>query len=234
MPGTLVIIPAFNEGKNIFDLVTRIQTLYPEFDLVVINDGSTDNTASEVRRSGAMLLTLPCNMGYGIAIQTGYKLAFQQGYEYLIQIDGDGQHEPRCIQKIHDELLRDRADLILGSRFAGEVKYKPELVRRIGMSLFRWIVNRITYLHLSDVTTGFQGMNRKVLQEFVQDSFPFDYPDADVIIMAHKKGQRIKEVPVTVYPNKEGKSMHATFYTSCVYVLQMFISLGILLIQKEE
>lgn len=234
MTRSLIIIPALNEGKHIFDVITRIQTLYPEFDIVVINDGSSDNTADEVQRSGAVLLNHVFNMGYGTAIQTGYKFAMQQGYDYLIQIDGDGQHNPGCIQKIYHELLQDNADLILGSRFAGELKYTPGLARRIGMTLFRWIVNRITRLELSDITTGFQGMNRRVLREFIQDTFPFDYPDADVIVMAHKKGIRIKEVPVTVYPNKEGKSMHSTFYRSFVYVLQMFISLFILLLQKEE
>lgn len=234
MAKTLIIIPALNEGNNIFRVITEIQALYPEFDTVVINDGSKDNTASEVQRSGAGLLNHPFNMGYGVAVQTGYKYAFYHGYEYLIQIDGDGQHNPHCIQKLYHELMQDNADLVLGSRFNRELQYKPEAVRVIGMRFFKWLVNWITHLQLSDVTSGFQGMNRKVLKEFIKDSFPIDYPDADVIIMAHKKGIRIKEVPVTMYANKQGKSMHATFHKSFVYVLEMIISILILLIREER
>lgn len=234
MSKTLVIIPAFNEGKHIFDLITGIQELYPDFDILVINDGSTDNTAAEVRRSGFMLINHPFNMGYGVTVQTGYKFAFQQGYEYLIQIDGDGQHDPQCIKKLYNELVSNSADLILGSRFNGELRYNPGFIRKTGMKLFRWIVKRVVHLNLSDVTTGFQGMNRRVLREFIKNSFPADYPDADVLIMAHKKGIRIKEVPVTMYANKEGKSMHSRFHKSFVYVVQMIISVFILLIQKED
>ena len=234
MAKTLIIIPVLNEGNNIFDLITSIQSLYPGFDIVVINDGSKDRTVEEVRHSGVMLINHPFNMGYGVTVQTGYKFAFQQGYDYLIQIDGDGQHNPECIGKIHNELVKDRADLVLGSRFNGDLQYKPDFMRKIGMNLFKWLVNRVTHLNLSDVTTGFQGMNSKVLKEFIKDSFPTDYPDADVIIMAHKKGIRIKEVPVMMYANKEGKSMHSRFHKTFVYMLQMIISVFIILIQKKD
>lgn len=231
---SIVIIPAFNEENSILLIVRRLEYLYPDFDILVINDGSQDDTETEVNKSKAKLINHPFNLGYGTTIQTGYKYAYHNGYDYLIQLDADGQHDVESLKNIYKELISGKADLILGSRFFSSSTYKPDFFRKIGMKLFRFIVNKITKLNLSDVTTGFQGMNRKVLFEFIKDTFPFEYPDADVIVMAHKKGIRIKEVPVLMYENKTGKSIHSSPIKNIIYVIQMLISLAILLIQKNR
>lgn len=231
---TLLIIPAFNEEKNIYQIISRINGLYPEFHLAVINDGSCDNTVREVRKTSAILINHPFNMGYGVAIQTGYKFAYENGYDFLIQMDGDGQHDPSSVREIYNRLITSQADLVLGSRFFLNSKYHASLERRVGIKLFSFIVNRLTNLNLNDVTTGFQGMNRKVLELFIKDSFPFDYPDADVIVMANKQGVRIAEVPVVMYRNQTGKSMHSNPVKNILYTIQMFISLSVVLIQKER
>lgn len=231
---TIIIIPAYNEEKSIYFIINKLTYSYPDFDIVVINDGSTDCTADEVKKTRAKLINHPFNLGYGSTIQTGYKYAYNNDYDYLIQLDADGQHDSESLNNIYQELTLGTADLILGSRFFPTSNYKADFFRKIGMLLFRFIVNKITKLNLSDVTTGFQGMNRKVLAEFIKDSFPFEYPDADVIVMAHKKGIKIKEVSVVMYENRTGKSIHSNPFKNFIYVIQMFIALTVLLIQKNK
>jgi len=231
---TLIIIPAFNEGKNIYNIIREIVKVYPDFDIAVINDGSIDNTVSEVKKSDVFLVNHPFNLGYGVAIQTGYKFAKENNYDYLIQIDGDGQHDIKNLGTIYEKLIELNYDLVLGSRFTSKESYTPSFIRRCGMKLFRFVVNKITGLGLTDITTGFQGMNKKTLSIFVKDSFPFDYPDADVLVLAYKKGLRITEVPVKMYMNQTGQSMHSGIIKNFLYVIQMFISLFILLLQKRD
>jgi len=234
MADTIIIIPAHNEEQTIYNILKNVQLKYKDFDLLVINDGSTDGTVKEVQKTSAKLLNHPLNLGYGATIQTGYKFAYANNYKYLIQMDADGQHNVDCISNIYNELITNNADLVLGSRFSLDSKYSTSFARKFGMRFFKRIVNLITNLNLSDVTTGFQGMNRAVLWEFIQDYFPDDYPDADVIVLAHKKGIRIKEVPVVMHSRIDGRSMHSNPFKVVVYVIQMLISMFILLFNKRS
>ncbi len=229
---TLVIIPAFNEEKNIREVVQAIKILYPSLDVVVINDGSTDETALRANEAGALVLSHPFNMGYGVSLQTGYKYAVQNDYKYLIQIDGDGQHDPRGIENMLNVIRDDSADVVLGSRFIGNNSYKTSIFRMTGIFLFRFILKLLSGKHIKDITTGFQAMNRKVLNLFITDVFPCDYPDADVILLLSRLGYRIKEVPVVMYSKTEGKSMHSNPIKVFYYIFKMILSMFLTKLRK--
>lgn len=222
---TLIIIPAYNEEKAAPVLISSIRTLYPDMDIVLVSDGSSDKTAEEAEKAGAVVLSHPFNMGYGVALQTGYKFAVRKNYRYLVQLDGDGQHAPESIGNLLAAVKDGSYDIALGSRFLGKGNYTPSIYRRIGINLFRLILRLLSGKNIKDITTGFQAMNRKVLNLFAQDVFPADYPDADVIILLSKLNFRITEVPVIMYPNQEGRSMHRNPLKVLYYVFKMFLAM---------
>ena len=230
----LIIIPAFNEEQSLGRTLDSILANNPEFDTLVINDGSRDRTEEIARSKNVMVLQHPFNMGYGATIQTGYKFAHEFGYDYVIQIDADGQHEAKNIGDLYSEIKKGHHDIILGSRFFNSGTYRAGWIRKIGMTIFKHIVNALTGLKLTDVTTGFQAMNRNVIREFVKDSFPTDYPDADILLYLHKNGLRIKEISVLMYPNLENKSMHSNPFSALIYIVQMIISLMVQLMQGGQ
>lgn len=228
----LIIIPAYNEEKSIFRVVSSVKEEYPDLTVVVIDDGSKDDTAQIAGRAGATVLRHPFNMGYGVTIQTGYKYALRNNYKYLVQIDGDGQHEIKDIGTLLENLADGSCDIVLGSRFLSPNGYKSLLCRHIGIFFFRNLLSLFS-VKITDPTTGFQAMNRKVLKVFAQDSFPCDYPDADVIILLSKLNIRIKEVPVRMYNNYNSKSMHDNPFKALYYVFKMIFSMGLTLLRKR-
>ncbi len=234
MPNTVIVIPAYNEGKNIRKVVSRIKQLYSGCDIAVINDGSSDNTRVEAEAAGANVVNLPFNLGYGVALQTGYKYALEQGYEYLIQMDADGQHDPVSIQTLLDEIYRQEVDVVIGSRFlnSGPNAYKAPLMRKIGMKLFGAIASWSTGIKITDPTSGFQALNRKVVRFYASDVYPGDYPDADVIIMLHRTGFRLKEVPVKMYPKADKVSMHSGL-KPVYYIFKMCLSILVTLMRRD-
>jgi glycosyltransferase involved in cell wall biosynthesis len=221
---TIVIIPAYNESRGIAAVIARIRELYPQVDVLVIDDGSTDGTTRIAAAAGALVLKHCFNMSYGSTIQTGYKYAYRNGYDYLVQIDGDGQHEIEDIGKLLDEVKAGRTDLALGSRFLEDCGYRHSTLRQLGMQFFQTILKVLIKRDISDPTSGFQAMNRKVLKVFIQDFFPCDYPDADVIVLLDKLQLRVNEVPVRMYSNGEGKSMHSKPFDVIYYVFKMVVS----------
>lgn len=229
---TIVIIPAYNEEKSIFKVVTSVKEECPDIDIVVINDGSDDDTAKLASQAGAIVLAHPFNMGYGVAIQTGYKYAVRYDYKYLVQIDGDGQHDARDIGELLRNLEDGSCDIVLGSRFLGRIYYRSSLYRHVGTIFFRYLLYFSSGEKITDPTTGFQAMKREVVRLFAQDFFPRDYPDADVIIFLSKLGIRIKEVPVRMHLNPEGKSMHRNPFKVLYYVFKMILSMSLTLLRK--
>ena len=222
---TLIIIPAYNEERSISGVVSSIKEKYRDIDVVVINDGSNDNTAELAGKAGAFVLSHVFNMGYGISIQTGYKYAIYNNYKYLVQIDGDGQHDIKGIEILLEKLKNGSADIVLGSRFLKSNNYRLSIYRFMGIRFFQFFLRLLTGLKISDPTTGFQAMNRKVLKIFAQDYFPYDYPDADVIILLSKMNMKLEEVAVSMYPNQEGKSMHSSFLGVVYYIFKMLLSM---------
>jgi len=229
----LIALPAFNEENSIASVIRNIKKVVPAYDILVVNDCSADKTAKEAKGAGAVVVSHPVNMGYGVSIQTAYKYAIRNDYEYLVQMDADGQHEAKCIEEILLPVCSGDCDLAIGSRFIGASSYDMEPLRRVGQQVFGAIASKIICEKVSDPTSGFQAMNRKVIRFFSRDIFPCDYPDADVIIMSHYAGIRTKEIPVTMYRNETGKSIHSGM-KPVYYVFKMFLSIFVILIKNKS
>ncbi len=229
----LIIIPAYNEEGRVGRVVEDVKGNLPRADVLVIDDGSADDTADEALRAGAISLSLPVNSGYGTALQTGYKFAVRNGYELVGQIDADGQHKAEYLVTMLDELEREDADVIIGSRFLeDDGHYKAPLARSIGIGLFSRIASAITHQHISDPTSGFQLMRIDVARFFCSQVYPTDYPDADILILLHRTGYRVREVAVHMRPSP-GKSMHSGYGTA-YYVYKMLLSILVTLMRPRS
>ena len=227
----IVIIPAYNEEKTIIRLIAKIKIIQPDLDIVVIDDCSTDQTYNVLISSNIPVISLPCNLGYGGALQTGFKYAYGKNYQFALTMDADGQHDPESIETLLREMdSSPDVDLIIGSRFlANANNYKASIPRQAGINLLRWIIKILAKEKISDPTSGFQLIKRNVIKLYATKNFyPKDYPDADLIILLHLRGFKIKEVPVIMHENMTGKSMHSGV-KSFFYFLKLFLSLYILL-----
>jgi glycosyltransferase involved in cell wall biosynthesis len=228
----LVLIPALNEEERIATVVQQVKEQVPEAQIVVVNDGSSDRTEQMALAYGAKVLSHPFNMGYGVALQTGYKYALRNGFDFLLQMDGDGQHDPRYLRALLKEVEGGEVDVAIGSRFLGVGDYHAPLLRRMGTTLFGFIASLLSGQKFTDPTTGYQALGRRAIEFCVDDSFPGDYPDADVLVMLHRAGLRIREVPVIMNPNMNGRSMHSGL-KPLYYVYKMFLSLFLNLLRKQ-
>jgi len=237
-PRTIVLIPAYNEGKRIGQVIEEIKRILPQIDVLVIDDGSTDDCRRRAMEAGAKVISHPFNLGYGSALQTGYKYVLKEGYETIVQMDGDGQHDPSFISNLLAIIQGGEADIAIGSRFLKKEKresygpsYRAPFTRRLGMKLFGTITSFLIRQQVTDSTSGYQALDRRVLEWVSGDKFPVDYPDADVIIMLHRAGFRIKEVPVRMVESQEKKSMHSG-WKPLYYVFKMFLSILVTLMRK--
>ncbi|OGW36943.1 MAG: glycosyl transferase family 2 [Nitrospirae bacterium RBG_13_39_12] len=223
----VVIVPAYNESGRIASTIAGIRK-FSEANIIVVSDGSLDNTADEARQSGAVVIELSFNLGYGAALQTGFKYALKKGYQFAIQMDADGQHDPAAIPALIEPVLKQEADVTIGSRFLGKNEYKSPFFRRAGIIFFAFIASLLTGKKVTDPTSGFQALNRKVMELYASDEYPVDYPDADVIIMLHRRGLRFIEVPVTMKRVIGKVSMHSglrPFYYTFKMLLSIFVTL---------
>lgn len=229
----VVIIPAYNEAERISTTIAGIRKFF-KADIIVVSDGSTDNTVSEAKAAGAVVIELPFNLGYGAALQTGFKYALKKGYTFAIQMDADCQHDPSNIQSLIEPVIKGEVDITIGSRFL-KGNYKTSFLKRLGMLFFAFIASFITGKKVTDPTSGFQALNRKVMEFYVSDLYPADYPDADVIIMLHRKGIKFSEIPVIMKTAVGKAPMHSglkPFY----YIFKMLLSIFVTLLRntKEE
>ncbi len=226
----LVAIPARNEAGRIGGVIRSIHRVLPTVDIAVVNDDSHDTTAREAAEAGAFVLPLATNLGYGAALETAYLFARNQSYDVVLQMDGDGQHLAEELPRILAPILTGEADLVLGSRFmAGSGPFPTSPLRRSGQVLFAGILRLCTGRHFTDPTSGFQALGGQTLRLFASGVFPCDYPDADVILMAHLAGLRIREVAVTMRAREGGASMHAG-WKPLYYGLKMLLSIFIVLL----
>jgi len=206
MSRVLVIIPAFNEAASIAGVLHALHTHTPDYDVVVINDGSSDATADAVRAFHAVeLVTLPFNMGIGSAMQTGYRYAVDAGYDVAVQCDADGQHPAQELRKLVEAVESGRADLVVGSRYVADSDYRPSFSRRIGKSLLSRLVNVAIGGGITDTTSGFRAMNRAAFGTFAH-TYPDDYPEAEALVILHKHSLRVIEVPVQMRARQGGRS----------------------------
>lgn len=163
---TLIIIPAYNEEKSIAGVLERVFQCLPESEIIVINDGSKDNTDLRAAASGARVINLPFNLGIGGAMQTGFLYAKQHDYDIAIQIDGDGQHNPEYVEKLIGPIAAGRADMVIGSRFVNRTQYKSSLFRKMGITFFSGLVSFLIKQKITDTTSGFRAVNKKVIHYF--------------------------------------------------------------------
>lgn len=201
----LVIIPAFNEEKNIANVVAEVRQSRPDFDIVVIDDGSADNTRAAAETTGAAVISLPFNLGIGGAMQTGFKYARENNYQIAVQVDGDGQHLPAEIEKLLDSLLNEKYDVVIGSRYLENNGYKTPLMRRMGMVLFSFINSRIAKKKVTDNTSGFRAYNSRAIK-FLAASYPNDYPEVEAVAVLAMNHFKIKEVAVQMRQRQFGVS----------------------------
>lgn len=208
MSGRLLIIPAWNEAERLDGVLAEVVRAASDFEVVVVDDGSQDETAAIAERAGARVLRHPFNLGYGAALQTGYKYALQRGASLVVQMDADGQHDPGEIPELVGPVLAGEFDLVVGSRFLEPGGYRHGPLRTLGRQLFRGLA-RLAGLRVSDPTSGFQAMNIEVLKVYTRNFFPADYPDVDVLLAAFRHGLRVGERPVHMKPGPRASTLHA-------------------------
>ena len=223
----IAIVPALNEEQTVGRVIDEIRAFDPGFDVVVVDDGSTDRTAGVAVDRGAHVVRLPFNLGIGGAMQTGFRFAFEHGYDIAVQIDGDGQHDPSQLSAILGPVLANEADLCVGSRFTGEGAYRSSFTRRIGIKIFARIVSAIVRQKVTDTTSGFRAINRRGIALFASD-YPHDYPEVESTVMLVKHKLRLREVPVEMRERGGGTSsitaMRSVYYMTKV-LLAIFVAL---------
>ncbi|MEW6457434.1 MAG: glycosyltransferase family 2 protein [Acidobacteriota bacterium] len=229
----IVIIPAFNEEKNIEKVLLSVKEFCPDFDVVVINDGSTDKTSELTRKFDFVnVIDLPVNIGIGGAVQTGFIYSERNNYDITVQVDGDGQHKPSEVKKIIEPILKNEADVIIGSRFIEKVTFRSSLLRRIGIKLF-YLTNKILLREeITDSTSGFRAYNRKAI-EILSRNYPDDYPEPEAIYILKRKGIKIKEVHVEMEERIGGRSS-ISFFRAVYYMTKVFLSIFVLMLRKEK
>jgi glycosyltransferase involved in cell wall biosynthesis len=230
---TIIILPAFNEAEGIGAVIAGARRHVPDATIVVVDDGSTDDTRARALASGARVLSLSFNMGYGVALQTGYKYAFSEGFGYLVQIDADGQHDPSDIPALLGIVRSGDYDLCLGSRFLIGETYRIPLFRRLGMMVLRRVASALVGHTVTDPTSGFQAMNRRVMEFFSRDAYPVDYPDTDVLVMLHHHGFRVREAPTVMRPSPTGKTIHAGV-RPLYYLFKMALNIPLNILRREK
>lgn len=220
MSKLLIIIPAYNEAENIERVVTNLQENYPQWDYIVVNDGSKDDTAKICRKNGYPLLDLPVNLGLAGAFQAGIRYAYQNGYTAALQFDGDGQHEPCYIEKMIGKMEQENVDIVIGSRFCEEKK--PYTLRMLGSTLITTAIRLTTGKRVADPTSGMRLFNANVLRNF---SSNINYgPEPDTISYLLRCGASISEVQVKMHERIAGTS-YLNLGRSIRYMLNMFISI---------
>jgi glycosyltransferase involved in cell wall biosynthesis len=227
---TLAIVPAYNEEHSIGAVLEEIRAAEPDLQVVVVNDAPEDRTAAIAARAGAAVLNLPFNVGIGGAMQTGYQYALEHGFEIAIQVDGDGQHDPREIARLLEPLLEGRADMVVGTRFAAGGGYRGTRLRRVGIHIFAAIVSLLVRARVTDTTSGFRAVNRKTISLFAID-YPHDYPEVEATVLAVRHGLRMVEVPVQMRVRETGSSS-ITALRSVYYMIKVLLALFIGLFRR--
>jgi hypothetical protein len=226
------IVPAFNESKSVGEVVTSIHTALPSAHILVVDDGSNDDTSAEAKKAGAAVITLPLNLGIGAAVQTGYFYAKRHGFDLAMQIDGDGQHDPHECRLLIEPIVNHRADLVVGSRWLGRGEYEAPTGRRLGMRILSKLVGWRTKQNLTDTTSGFRAVGRKGIELFAR-SYPSDFPEVETLVLAKQCGLRIEEVPVRMVQRRHGRSSIAGLRSS-YYMLRVVVALLIDTLDPKE
>lgn len=235
MPRHLAIIPAYNEQGAIGATIADVREHAPDFDVLVVDDGSTDDTSRIARAAGARVLTLPFNLGIGGAVQAGYKFALERDYDIAVQVDGDGQHDARNIHELLRHLqAHPDLGLVTGSRFlTGEEKlgYQSSAPRRMGIRTFAWVLSRIVGRRVTDPTSGFRMVRRRGIELFARD-YPHDYPEVEAVLLLHFHKLEGAEIPVKMRPRTTGvSSINAS--RSIYYMVKVLLAIVVGLLRAR-
>ena len=219
----LVVIPAYNESENIESVLKEIKKDIKYADILVINDCSKDNTAEIVKKNKVKCITNVFNMRYAWAVQVGLKYARDNGYDYVIQMDADGQHIAAEAEKMYKEMKKNGSDIIIGSRYLKDMGYPCPFFRRVGTKFFEFIIKLFTGKRIADPLSGFQCLNRDVINYYAGCGNYPEYPDANLVIEMLLKGYKISEIPVKMRLRENGVSMHSGFWKPIKYMISQFL-----------
>jgi glycosyltransferase involved in cell wall biosynthesis len=229
----LAIVPAFNEEGSIARVVAGLHEHAPDFDVLVVDDGSTDRTSAEAEQTGAVVIQHPFNLGIGGAVQSGFKYALRHDYDVAVQVDGDGQHDPSYLPLLVEELeANGRVDMVCGSRFREDAGYRVPRSRRLGIMLFSVILSRLVGQRITDPTSGFRMTGRRAIELFAGD-YPHDYPEVEVLLMLHKNDLRMREVAVSMNERISGRSS-ITNTLSVYYMIKVLLAVLVGITRKRR
>jgi glycosyltransferase involved in cell wall biosynthesis len=228
----LAVLPAYNEAATVAAVVRQLNEHAPTFDVIVIDDGSTDDTAQLARAVGARVLRLPFNLGIGGAVQAGFVYGLEQDYDFMAQVDADGQHDPEELWKLVQAMREPPdVDMVCGSRFLVNMKYPAPVSRRTGIHIFAFLLSRIIGERVSDPTSGFRLYNRRAIELFARD-YPHDYPEVEAVLMLHTHRLRLREVSVRMFERGGGRSSIRSG-KSVYYMIKVLLALFVGLMRRR-
>lgn len=226
----LVVVPAWNEEASVGAVVTSVKAVDPAFDVLVVDDGSGDRTSANAAASGAVVCRLPFNLGVGGAMRAGYRYALRHGYDVVVQVDADGQHDPRYIPELVAAL--EGADVVVGARFAGEGAYQARGPRRWAMRLLGAVLSRLAQRRLSDVTSGFRAVNRRGIELFATH-YPAEYlgDTVESLVIALRTGCQVTQIPVSMCVRRTGQPSQNTA-RSVLYLARAMVALSLAMVRR--
>ncbi|MGS7059243.1 glycosyltransferase family 2 protein [Streptococcus pyogenes] len=225
----LIIIPAYNESSNIVNTIRTIESDAPDFDYIIIDDCSTDNTLAICQKQGFNVISLPINLGIGGAVQTGYRYAQRCGYDVAAQVDGDGQHNPCYLEKMVEVLVQSSVNMVIGSRFITKEGFQSSFARRIGIKYFTWLIALLTGKKITDATSGLRLIDRSLIERFA-NHYPDDYPEPETVVDVLVSHFKVKEIPVVMNERQGGVS--SISLTKSVYYM-IKVTLAILVVRLK-
>lgn len=228
----LVIVPAFNEEGAIASVVKSVRLYVPNVPILVIDDCSRDGTVAAAQGAGAEILPMPHHLGLGGCVQAGYKLAYELGYQYVIRVDGDGQHDARDIPRLFERLKTSGCEMVIGSRFVKANGSRTGVVRSLGIRFFRLVLRPILGRGVHDPTSGFVGVNRRALNVFSR-SFPLEYPEIEALVVLQRRAFRFEEVPVAMRPRTTGRSS-ITALKSLYYIVHVLLGVFVNVLKYDR
>ena len=227
----LILIPAYNEQGAVGSVVQEVHAVLPGVPVLVVDDCSEDSTVQRARESGARVLSLPHHLGLGGCVQAGYRLAYELNYDYVIRVDGDGQHDPRDIPKIFEALQKEDCEMAIGSRFVNGAGEHSGFLRGMGIGFFRAVLRPILGRPVHDPTSGFVGVNRTALALFSR-SFPLEYPEIEALVVLQRKRFRFVEVPCQMRRRRAGRSS-ITAVRSLYYIAHVLLGVFVNILKFE-
>ena len=227
----IAIVPALNEQESVGRVIDEIRAFDPDFEIVVVDDGSIDRTAAIAAARGARVLRLPFNLGIGGAVQTGFRYAFEKNFDLAVRVDGDGQHDAAQLAALLEPVLSGEADIAVGSRFVEAVGYRSSRSRRFGIRILARVVSALAQQRVSDPTSGFQALGRRGIALFAAD-YPHDYPEVEATLMVIRHRLRLKEVPVAMRERSAGRSSIGTL-ASVYYMVKVLLAIFVALFRRN-